>query len=312
MTPSLFAAIVSGTIIFGLIALAALVVLAYLARQQRLLQRRVSDPAAAFVQDLEGRDKSVLSGIARQGRAIEQIVDPEGESQRLLVQAGWRDTQSRIGYYVFQALVPVAMIVLVAAGIITGKGKLFHPPFVFIVIFAAFALAILIPRMVLRKVAAARRQRIRNEVPLLVHLLVLLFDSGLSTRQALTSLVKEGIGVLPELDKEFRLVVRQLDAGGDLATVLRSLEEVMEVPDFGTVLGVLRQADRYGGEVREPLLDALKVIEERHGLDLREQVNLMSGRMTVVMVLFFFPALLIFSAGPAVMAIMKAMGSTAQ
>jgi len=166
--------------------------------------------------------------------------------------------------------------------------------------------------MVLRKVAAARRQRIRNEVPLLVHLLVLLFDSGLSTRQALTSLVKEGIGVLPELDKEFRLVVRQLDAGGDLATVLRSLEEVMEVPDFGTVLGVLRQADRYGGEVREPLLDALKVIEERHGLDLREQVNLMSGRMTVVMVLFFFPALLIFSAGPAVMAIMKAMGSTAQ
>jgi tight adherence protein C len=312
MSPNLFAAIVSGTLILGLIALAALAVLAYLAREQRRLQRRVSDPASAFVQDLEGRDKSVLLGIARQGRAIELIVDPKGESQRLLVQAGWRDTQSRIGYYVFQALVPVVMVVLVAAGIITGKGKLFHPPFVFIIIFAAFALAILIPRMVLRKVAAARRQRIRNEVPLLVHLLVLLFDSGLSTRQALTSLVKEGIGVLPELDKEFRLVVRQLDAGGDLATVLRSLEEVIEVPDFGTVLGVLRQADRYGGEVREPLLDALKVIEERHGLDLREQVNLMSGRMTVVMVLFFFPALLIFSAGPAVMAIMKAMGSTAQ
>ncbi len=76
--------------------------------------------------------------------------------------------------------------------------------------------------------------------------------------------------------------------------------------DLTTILGVLRQVDRYGGEIREPLLDSLAVIEERRGLDMREKVGIISGRMTLVMVLFFFPALLIFSAGPAVMSFLHA------
>ncbi len=310
MSPDLFAGVVAGTIVVGLMAIAALVLLALRAREVSRLQSRIADPGSRYEDELIGDRKSVMRDIARQGRAIEQIVDPKGEAQRLMVQAGWRNTQSRIGFYAFQALVPAAMAILVMAGIVFGKGKFFQVPLIFVVIFAAFALSILIPRYVLRKFASARRERIRKETPLLVHLLVLLFDSGLSTRQALSSLVREGIGVLPELEKEFELIVRQLDAGGDLVTVLRSLDEVIEVEDFSTVLGVLRQTDRYGGEVREPLLDALKVIEERQGLDLREQVSLMSGRMTVVMVLFFFPALLIFSAGPAFMAILKALGNS--
>jgi len=53
--------------------------------------------------------------------------------------------------------------------------------------------------------------------------------------------------------------------------------------------------------------EGLSVLEERRGLDMREKVNLMSGRMTVVMVLFFFPALLIFVAGPAFMSILRAL-----
>jgi tight adherence protein C len=162
---------------------------------------------------------------------------------------------------------------------------------------------------VLRSVAGSRRKRIQAEVPLFVHLLVLLYDAGLSTRQAFSNLVKEGGNVLPELGREVRLVLLQIEAGGDTSEVLRNLGDTLEVGDLTTILGVLRQVDRYGGEIREPLLDSLKVIEERRGLDMREQVNLTSGRMTLVMVVFFFPALLIFSAGPAVTAFIKAFSS---
>ena len=94
------------------------------------------------------------------------------------------------------------------------------------------------------------------------------------------------------------------DRGAGLGTAL-------DVPDLEGVLGVLRQVDKYGGEIREPLLEALGVLEERRGLDLREKVNLVSGRMTVVMVLFFFPALLIFVAGPAVVSILRPMADVA-
>ncbi len=144
-----------------------------------------------------------------------------------------------------------------------------------------------------------------------MHLLVLLFDAGLSTRQAFSNLVREGGGVLPELGGEVQLAMRQIEAGADISEVLRHLGEVLEVGDLTTILGVLRQVDRYGGEIREPLLDSLAVIEERRGLDMREKVGIISGRMTVVMVMFFFPALMIFSAGPAVMSFVHAFSGAA-
>src|SRR3546814_15696803 len=103
--------------------------------------------------------------------------------------------------------------------------------------------------------AARRRQRVQHEVPLFIHLLVLLFESGLSTRQALASIVRESGGVLPALGHEFDLALRQVEAGGELGETLKSLGDVLDVEDLTTVLGVLRQVDRYGGELREPLLE---------------------------------------------------------
>ena len=143
-----------------------------------------------------------------------------------------------------------------------------------------------------------------------IHMLILLFEAGLSTRQALASLVREGRGVVPNLQQEVLVVLRQLDAGGDTAETLQQLGEGLEVSELDNVLGVLRQIDRYGGELRQPLTETLGVLEERRTLTMRERVNKMAGRMTVVMVLFFFPALLIFVAGPPFVAVLRALGST--
>jgi tight adherence protein C len=307
---SLFPLLVAVCAVLVVLALAALVFLVYFSSSERRIQRRLEGSDAPAEEGFGG-NRPVLEGIARQGKAIEEMMATQGETQRLLIQAGWRDTQSRMGYYAFQALTPVVLVGLTILAGITIKNKLFDPPLLYVVIFAALAIGILIPIRVLRSVAGARRKRIQREVPLFVHLLVLLYDAGLSTRQAFSNLVKEGGNVLPELGREVRLVLLQIEAGGDTSEVLRNLGDALEVGDLTTILGVLRQVDRYGGEIREPLLDSLKVIEERRGLDMREQVNITSGRMTLVMVLFFFPALLIFSAGPAVSAFIKAFGGAA-
>jgi tight adherence protein C len=305
MSANAYAAIVAGFVFFLLLALAALVVLALYSRSERRMRKRLiqSDPVVA--DDFDG-ERPVLQGIARQGKAIEKMMETEGETGRLLIQAGWRDPQSRMGYYAFQAITPLTLAGLAVVAGISIHNKLFDPPLLYVVLFAAVVIGILFPIRVLRMFAGARRKRIQREVPMFVHLLVLLFDAGLSTRQAFANLVREGGGVLPELGIEIQLVLRQVDAGGDLSEALRHLGDSLEVGDLTTILGVLRQVDRYGGEIREPLLDTLKVIEERRGLDMREKVNVTSGRMTMVMVLFFFPALLIFSAGPAVLSFMHA------
>ena len=218
----------------------------------------------------------------------------------------WRSAEGRIIWYTFQAVLPL----LFAGGVLAywlfgpDKNKVMYTAFV---AFGAAAFAFLIPRWVLRSAANKRRERIKNEVLLFIHMLALLFDAGLSTRQAFSSLVRDSRGVLPELGKEFELLLRQLEAGSDTAETLKNLGNLLDVADLTSVLGVLRQVDRYGGEIRQPLMEVLDVIEERRTLDAREKVNLISGRMTVVMVMFFFPSLLIFVAGPAFSAIIRAL-----
>ncbi len=308
MSPTLFATLIAGAIVVVVAAIAVVTLLVLRTRSEALLSQRLYADDGRGNAEFENMPRGpLLQKMARGGRKIEGWVDAEGESGRLLVQAGWRSAEARLLWYVFQAALPAVMLVAVAAFWVWGespnKGAL-----MLLAVFAAAALSFLMPRWVLRSVAAKRCRRIQGEVPLFIHLLVLLFEAGLSTRQALASLVREGQGVLPELGREFDLLIRQVEAGADTGETLKSMGDALQVDDLGAVLSVLRQVDRYGGEIREPLLEALGVIEERRSLDLREKVNLLSGRMTVVMVGFFFPALLIFVAGPAFLSIIRALG----
>jgi tight adherence protein C len=241
--------------------------------------------------------------LAEGGRGMERWFEDDVGIDLLLVRAGWREARARTTYYLLQIGLPALVFVLLLALALTrGLGLQ-------AALLGAMAviLALLLPRWLLRRQAVERQRRIRAEVPLFVNLMMLLLEAGLSTRQALHSLVRDGGGVLPELGNEFRLALRQIDAGGDLADVLASMGQVLDVPELAGVLGVLRQVERYGGEVREPLQAALTVMQERRGLDLRERVNLLAGRMTVVMVLFFFPALMLCVAGPAFSSIFRAL-----
>ena len=307
MTPTLFAALVASAVVLGGAAVLAVIFLVANARDTSRMQRRLVPERVDAVRE-GGMAGEIMESIATRGKKLETLVDSNNESGRLLIQAGWRAQRHRTLYYASQALIPIVALAGAGGLWLIAPEKLRQPAFLLLMVSAALMLGLLLPRMILRSAAENRVLRIKVEIPLFIHLLILLFEAGLSTRQAFASLVREGSGVLPELGKEFDLVLRQLEAGGDTNEVLKNLSSSIELEDLSSILALLRQVDRYGGEVREPLLEALKVLEERRSLDMREMVNLMSGKMTVVMVAFFFPALLIFTGGPAFVSIIKALG----
>lgn len=297
MSLSLLVAI---AVVLGVVALALLVASAGWGREEIRVADRLTPDAA-----LPGttRSNAWWQRLATGGRGMERWFKDDEGIEALLVRAGWRDLRARTLFYVLQAALPLLAVLLVFT-LLLPQGFALQPVLIGLIV---IIVALLLPRWGLRHAATERQRRIRAEVPLFINLMILLFEAGLSTRQALHSLVRDGGGVLPELGTEFRLALRQIDAGGELGEVFNSMGRVLDVPELTSVLGVLRQVERYGGEVREPMLSALTVLEERRSLDLRERVNLLAGRMTVVMVLFFFPALMLCVAGPAFTSILKAL-----
>lgn len=252
--------------------------------------------------------RAIWGQLARHGRQIDSWFDEKGETERLLLRAGLKTPTERMPYFVVQVLLPLAALVFVGAKYAVDALSQDATTLSMLTDFSLFVVALLAPRWWLRSRAKTRQMQLRSEVPMLIHLLALLFDAGLSLRQALATLTHDGAAVLPQTARELGMIVRQLETGADVSEVIHNTAQVLEISELSSVLSVLQQVDRYGGELRAPLMDVLELVEKRRELGLREKVSAMAGKMTVVMVLFFFPALLIFVAGPAFMAILAALG----
>jgi len=297
--------ILLGGAVFLVVLGIGLLVYGYLAGgRTRQAVRRLEDTHVG------GRRRGAAGGaewverMAAGGQQLDRMLKDPEETTILLAQAGWRGARGRALYYAVQVAVP-ALALLLSVPLFLAFREPWGAANTAVVCLIVVIMSILVPRWLLRRLADKRRERLRAEVPLFINLLILLFEAGLSTRQALNTLVQDGEATLPTLAEELRPVMRQVEAGGDLNNLLYDLGKTLNVPELESVLSVLRQVERYGGEIREPLTDALQTIEERRVLEVREMVNVMSGKMTVVLVACFLPALLIIIVGPAFVSIIE-------
>lgn len=294
--------VVAATVFMAALGVALLLYTLVAGNRRRQLVRRLADSSTGSKTAGAGHQDEWVTRMASQGQQLDKLLQNPQETTMLLAQAGWRGMRARGTFYAFQILLPLAVVVAAVPLWFVLKA-LFQTGMALSIIAGVLILSILLPRMVLRSVAKKRRERLAGEVPLFINLLILLFEAGLNTRQALVSLVQDGPQTLPNIVAELQPILRQVEAGADLSGLLLDTGKVLSISEIDTIFGILRQVEKYGGEIREPLTDALDVIEERRSMALREQVNILSGKMTVVLVACFFPSLLIMIVGPGVVSI---------
>lgn len=163
------------------------------------------------------------------------------------------------------------------------------------------------PRYALRHLVKVRQDKLREEALMMIRLLQMLFESGLSIEQALRTLRDQGGILLPAMRAELDRVLKRIEAGMDRVTVFDKWAAEVGVRDVSDLAEMLLQLSRQGGNIQESLSKMVEIMEDRNRTELREKVGKLSGKMTVVMVLFLFPALLIFVAGPGVLSITSAL-----
>ncbi|MGM0449425.1 MAG: type II secretion system F family protein [Pseudomonadota bacterium] len=247
--------------------------------------------------------------LAQLDSRLTSVLGHDPELAPLLVRAGWR---SREAIPIFRGiqnglmLLSLPLIALYWAGqgfngILSMQG--------FFSVFVPLAGAYLGPKMLLRRRARQRQRWIREEVPSLLHLLRVLFDAGLGFDQALVTVARENRRVIPELADELDAVMRQIETGADRAETLSTMASDLDVDDLDDLVRLLRQVDRYGGSIQKPLLEFANLLEERRRSEVQERVGKLSGAMTVVMVLFFLPALMILMAGPGFISMLEGLRS---
>lgn len=304
----------TGWILIAIISMALLaLLLLFLAQQQshsadHASQRRFFELLENSTSD-ETSDQNWMRGVVRRmghSKLARWLPNTEHiETVQLLKQAGWYSSGGRYMFYMATWLTPLTLTFAALLYFLTRYGELDQQAWAMVFIFAT--LGYLLPKNILRRRAKERRSKLSREMPTAIYLLRMLFDAGLSMEHALRVLQQEGQLLTPELAMELSKVLRQIDAGLEPAEALSEMAAPLEVNELNDLVAILKQVSRHGGNIRETLVQFAKLMEERQLSALREYVNVLSGKMSVVMMVFLFPALLIFLAGPGFMALAKGL-----
>ncbi|WP_236182402.1 MULTISPECIES: type II secretion system F family protein [Pseudomonas] len=236
----------------------------------------------------------------------QRSVSIDSETQTLLSRLGWRRASERSLFAACQIGTP-----LLTLGLGLFLKEVFFPlaPNGWLVPMIATGVGYLLPKRLLAYATARRQKIIAVEVSTFIPLLRILFESGMAVEQALRVLSIEGQKLLPELTSELRLILARVDSGLELGQELNKAAAMLAVDEFTDTCVILQQLIQQGGGAMKSLLTLKQLLDDRRLTRLQEYISKMSAKMSVVMMLLLFPALLIVLAGPGFTAITRAFAS---
>lgn len=288
-------------ILIGLVAIP--MVMARAGRERRLVEKRLT------LRNAGSDDAKLLStrfaDLFNDQDRIRKHLEKDSELALAVWRAGYRTNQQRAVLFgvlvILPLLIAIGAVIWLAMSGMTSQ-NLMTAAMVGIVGF-------LLPKKLVVGRAQARMRRVDDELSLFMQMLRILFDSGLAVEQALRVLVNDGGRVLPEMKVELDPVLRRAEQGLDLESELSVAAAALADPGFTDVMVVLRQMLKQGGSARASLAKMIEVMDSRRLTDMQEKVSKLSAKMTIVMVVFFFPALVILVAGPGVISLGNAFGN---
>ncbi|MFK3793833.1 type II secretion system F family protein [Pseudomonas piscis] len=273
-----------------------------------LEQRRRERQIAQRLQGHMTRDSRLGSWLRLLGesRFGQRAVSMDSETQTLLNRLGWRRANQRSLFAALQLATPLVVVCLtlfiqeVAYPNATNKWLL---PML------SAGAGYLLPKRALAYFAQRRQKHLALEISTFIPLLRILFESGMAVEQALRVLSTEAQKLLPELTHELRLVLARVDSGLELGHELNQTAMLLAVDEFTDTCVILQQLILQGGGAMKSLQALKQLLDDRRLTRLQEYISKMSAKMSVVMMLFLFPALLIVLAGPGFTAIARAFAS---
>ncbi|WP_277587764.1 type II secretion system F family protein [Pseudomonas chlororaphis] len=270
-----------------------------------LEQRRRTRQVTERLQGHLARDNTLGNWLHMLGdsKVGQHAVRLDNETQLLLNRLGWRSARQRSLFAACQIGTPILALglTLVIQGVFFPAAKNHWVAPVF-----ALSLGYMLPKRLLAMAAGRRQKQLAVDISTFIPLVRILFESGMAVEQALRVLSKDAQKLLPALTQELRMVLARVDSGLELGDELNKSARLLAVDEFTDTCVILQQLIYQGGGAMKSLQSLKLLLDDRRLTRLQEYISKMSAKMSVVMMLFLFPALLIVLAGPGVSAIARA------
>jgi len=273
-------------------------------RLGKLLAEEKSEPGKRtklLEEDEQGLVAKVTTPL--HGLALPSKSDERKQARIRLIQAGFRSQRSYRNFFAIKVL-----LTLLLPSMFLVRGMFFHfTPQVLMISLALATFGYLAPSLALDVIIKKRQQGIIRTLPDALDLMVICVESGLGLDMTFKRVGDELRSMNKDLSDEFHLVNREVRAGRPRDESLRNMSVRTGVDEVQNLMTMLIQTNRFGTSMAKALrvhADAMRIKRRQVAEEIAAK---MSVKLTIPMILFIFPAIMVVLLGPAALRIAKVL-----
>lgn len=288
---------------FVLLVLSALTALALIVTGLMVLNSELR--MVRRLQDMgEPASHEMAMGMSEQPFGLAAVLVAPGkdreEVEQYLQAAGYRDPRALLLFGVVR-LGTVGVLAL--AGFILFKQIAPPGPAPLLAALVGACVGYLAPKQILRMNTTRRLRKITAELPFTLDILIMMLESGISIDQSFRTFAQSEGRAAPMVQETVAALVRDLDIGTPYDVALSRWSQRLGVAGGQELAAVIQQALTHGTPLAQVLKEFSKEYAGKRVGAAREAVNKKSVKMTIVMLIFIMPALMLVLVGPAVVSL---------
>ncbi len=297
--------ILVGVVVFFLIMFAGVVLLAVLYLRHKAEAARLQKSEASEVSPSSAKPSRFLRFIehvgnyASHGRASTTLWEQ-------LIRAGYMSPSAPAAYtgikiFLLGAGITAAAFLILPLKIDTAQKTL--------LISLGGAITFFIPNMVVRAQERKRQDEIRRSLPDAIDLLEICVSSGIGLDMAWNMVAEEIDRVSPVLGSAMDLCNFEMHLGASRTEAMRSMAARTGADQLSSLAAILVQSERFGSSVAVALQEFASWMRDERHLRAEEEAEKLPMKLLFPMALFIFPAIMIVAVGPALIHLMRTLGS---
>ncbi|MBL8228563.1 MAG: type II secretion system F family protein [Bryobacterales bacterium] len=265
------------------------------AEEPRNLGPLVDEPASGF--STRGALLDLFSWL---GEAMPSSEASRATLQRRLRYAGYRGPSAHKLYFGLKCASAITLgLILCILVIIFNSGAWLSG------LMCGMGLGFLIPERVLDAYIKARNERLRRALPPALDLIVMSLEAGQSLDQALLAASRGLRTLLPDLAEEFAQAHVEARLASGRAEALQNMAERNSEPELLKLCQLMTDADRFGSSLAPTLRQHSKFLRIRFRQKAQESARKLTVKLVFPLFFLVFPAILVVTLGPAVLAVKK-------
>jgi tight adherence protein C len=229
------------------------------------------------------------------------------DAKMKLASAGYRGPQAETAFLFFRAVTPIGCFLATIFYLTVIDDFGLSGVYQAAAAVAALYVGIKLPEVFLSNTIQKRQESMKRAFPDALDLLLICVESGMSIEHAFRKVGQEiGVQSIP-LAEEFAVATAELAYLPDRRAAYQNLAARTGLDGVKQICTVLTQAEKYGTPLGQALRTTAQESRDARMIEAEKMAAALPPKLTVPMILFFLPVLIVVVMAPAIMQVMDAV-----